>query len=688
MSLPMLTPEAAPMSPNERSFGEGMEASLQMPYPAPPWAMYVEQGNYQQLGIVNPERAQTLDKDVILNQIKEKREVSRRARQGLEQRWAYYEDLYHRRIRNTSKQEWQADVVVPEVFDTIISYRSLAKVALFGSSRWMGVTDWDSRYKQPGFTRPFEKYMRYVAERGRLREAVIPAVHQGMLLGSACASTGIDQFIRTQPEIVMIPVTNDPQQAFMMAQMGMPTERPSLQSLQRPAAQIKHRWENIWCIFPDPYASYGGDMKYLIAEYECDREDLEERLAAGLYDSLEDIGEPARRTEEYQSRLRMYELNDDYRSTGSRKRDLVQEYIGNLHDAEGNIVAKNWCVTVVNERAIVRMFPNPRFDGKTGYTWHTPIPYDGRIWGIPAIETTAEMQEHLSEILNLSIDDVKYTVLGVWTLDDMNCEEPPEDTFNMEPGRVYRGRGNFLQKPSFTSQANNAQPLFNQLKMLGQKSSRVNEYVDGTPSSRGRPSATEVQTKTTVGTQYLETVFKGFDEGMVEPMLEEQKQLIGMYGDDLTDPNLEQVLAEWGGPQLLADPYQRMLMLSQPHKIRAQGLSLVLDREQSIMKKQQFVGMLVQTGQMQAKPQAVLTAIYDLAEALGEDPTRYGYADSPEEELAAMFGMQMAAQAGGAGQGSAGAGGVTSAPSPVPPGAAQPPPSPEALHNMPMASPV
>src|SRR5690606_3894593 len=157
--------------------------------------------------------------------------------------------------------------------------------------------------------------------------------------------------------------------------------------------------------------------------------------------------------------------------------------------ADGKIVAKNWRVTVVNERAIVRMFPNPLWWGETGYVWHTPIPYDGRIWGIPAIQTTAELQEHLSEILNLSIDDVKYTILGVWTLDEMNCEEPPEDMMNMEPGRVYRGRGNFLNKPSFTTQANAAMPIFNQLKMIGAKSSRINEMVDGTPSSRGRPSA-------------------------------------------------------------------------------------------------------------------------------------------------------------------------------------------------------
>src|SRR5690606_10788744 len=217
----------------------------------------------------------------------------------------------------------------------------------------------------------------------------------------------------------------------------------------------------------------------------------------------------------------------------------------------------------------------------------------------------------------------------------------------------YRGRGNFLNKPSFTTQANAAMPIFNQLKMIGAQSSRSNEVVDGTPSSRGRPSASEVQPKTTVATQYLETVFKGFDEHLVEPALWLGYQLILQYGDDLTDPNLGQVLAEWGGPQWLADPMQRLQMLAQPFKIRAQGLSLVLDCEQSIAKKQQFVQMLMETGLAQGKPQAILTAIYDLAEALGEDPARYGFADSPDEEFAAMMGMQQAAQAGGAGQGSA-----------------------------------
>jgi hypothetical protein len=208
----------------------------------------------------------------------------------------------------------------------------------------------------------------------------------------------------------------------------------------------------------------------------------------------------------------------------------------------------------------------------------------------------------------------------------------------------------------------------------------MNEYTDGTPSSRGRASATEVQTKTMVGTQYQDNVFKGYDRHLVEPMLEEQKQLIGMHGDDLTDPKLSQVLAEWGGPGWLTDPLMRMQYLSQPHKIKAMGFSMVIDREQMVARKMQFGQFLAQVGQLEAKPQAVLTLIYDLAEGLGEDPTRYGYADSPEEEQYAM--MIMAAQAGGAGQGSAEAGSVSGAPSPMPSETAPAPPSSEALYQM------
>ena len=79
------------------------------------WDDHVSQGDPRVVGIVDTELAFSLTEEEIVKQILDCEQESEQARNSLEQDWWAWEDLYRMRNQSSEKQDWQADVIVPEV---------------------------------------------------------------------------------------------------------------------------------------------------------------------------------------------------------------------------------------------------------------------------------------------------------------------------------------------------------------------------------------------------------------------------------------------------------------------------------------------------------------------------------------------------------------------------------------------
>mgnify|MGYP001490022878 CR=1 FL=1 len=628
------------------------EASIATPFPQPPWMKYQPQGeNPETLGIVDQEKAARLSEADIVHGIIAKRKESEAQRKFLEPKWRHLEDLYHFRTRNPDKEDWQSDVILPEFYTKVRVFRSQLQSALMEPEKFFTVINEGSDY-QSGHLRALENWIYLVQRKGKLIDRLLDMWEEAAIIGNSAMKVTLEPKITHRPRVENVPV-QDPMMAQQMIQMGLPPVQQQVVAGPQQNWEINYTNCPAWFIYPDPWA-YDFYSSWCIEENEVDESTLEERKTAGLYDSIEEIGPGVQmRGGEYRSRIQRLELADSYAS--GRNRHLVTEYVGDIHDNEGHLVCKNWIVTILNEKSIVRIGPNPSWKGTSRYIWSNPIPYPGRPWGRPPMESVAEFQEEEGHLFNLMLDDAKYAVMSAFLLDDADSYEPSEyDT--IEPGKVYRGKGEFLRKLSFQTSIGHVWPVLQHMQQAGDKASQISEFVDGTPTSRGRPSAAEVQTKTASGSSYLHNLARRLEENDVERALQITADLLMQFGDETGDPRIQNIMQDFGGA-VMQDPVSRLAMLDVPYRVEVRGLSMVANREGLMNKTMQTIQLLMQLG---VQPQQIVPVVYSLITMNGMRPEQLGLPKEPEEYMQMMMGMPN--QAPGATQGGGGQ---------VPPGGGQ-----------------
>jgi hypothetical protein len=267
----------------------GGEGSVAKPNSPPPWSS--EAPEWGKLGIIRPQAAANLTEEVILEQIRQKKQAAKEARKRQELKWEYLEDSYACRIRNNAKKAWQSNLVVPDVQNTVRSFVSLNQAGLFASNNWMRLMPFDQPYPD-GFLHSLESWMRYVAQRGGLQWEWLKAASEASLLGTSWMMVSIDDIIKTTPRLTTIPP--DPQMMQMMRMQGMPPPPPNevIETRPSPRISLSTNGGQAGISTPTPTLPASTRTGPVVDEYNVDRDVIEERIMAGVYDSSKDIGEP------------------------------------------------------------------------------------------------------------------------------------------------------------------------------------------------------------------------------------------------------------------------------------------------------------------------------------------------------------------------------------------------------------
>lgn len=662
------------------------EAGILSPFPSEQWEQYVTDADPRQLGIVDVEAAQSLTPRDVIDQVIQRRDESKRARDtyGLPDDWAFYEDQYHFRVHDPYKESWQPDVQVPEVYNRIKQTHSMIKSALADPVRFFAViakrrVDVDS------------PLIRFIGDLMELqleladfrREALGYALEEGLLLGTMVVKASLEDVINYCPRVVNRPLFADPMMAFQAAMRGMPTTQPVVEAAPEHRRRLAIRHVPLRWAYPDPRAGTTKKFGYFAEEFMLPEEDIRDRVALGIYDSMEDLGSPMNLREDQRS-LAWWSQNRADRETG-RRAHAVTEYTGDIFTRDGKLVARNWIATVANEKALLRFRHNPIWSGKSRYVLGTPIPCEGRVWGRSIVEAVSEFQEEMSDLLNLMLTDARYSVIPTFVLNTSKLDDPNQ-TFTQAPGMFWKGRDKgVVEKIDFPSQANMLWPMFQGLERLGDKSSPVTEWSSGTPTARGRASASEAQIKTQNAQSFMAEVSNDLETGFIEPILELVYELVVQFGDESGDPRMSDLLEEWGGPESFRDDLFRYSLLNVPHKIQVKGISLMAQREQTLTRLMQTIQLVSQMlAQMSLPPLDLMESIYTVIMTQGFTPQQFGLPPS-SAEWRQMLQMQMAQQQqlqmmglppmGGSG---GGVGGQMGAAPEQPPTGTPGPPSPEA----------
>ena len=245
---------------------ESPEATIATPYPDASWAPFVRDGDPNALGIVDPERAFTITSEEIINQIQAAEQESSQARAGLEGDWGVWEDLYHLRYSSPDKADWQADIIVPEVYHKIQTIKSLMQGALLDPEKFFVLVKETEIFPKEQI-RFIERWIQLSQKNAGLLPALLACWEEAFLLGTGFLKVSIEDTIKSRPGVEMEQIYSDPQQAFAAAQMGMQTQRPVVATRDEVQSRIKCEKVHARHMFPDPYARN-------FYEAVCDRDSL------------------------------------------------------------------------------------------------------------------------------------------------------------------------------------------------------------------------------------------------------------------------------------------------------------------------------------------------------------------------------------------------------------------------------
>lgn len=664
----------------EPSLVSGDVPAVLRPYPQFPFPQLAQPGlDPNMSGVIDMEGAAKLSDDEIVNQILKRRDESRRGRESLEGDWRWLEALY--RNRNTEaegKQSWQSAITFQEVFNKIETAASLFKAALLDAPEWF-------RFQKrlpsadESQVRFIQRVMELVVEDAGFIDEYVQALKDALLLGTGCVRLSWEQWVETAPQLIDVPLFDDPMLMQYLAAQGQPVTRKVVSPSPRIRSGIKASHVPIWSIYPDPFADHALTGKFMIEETSMDDSDVQDGFLCGRFrpEAKSKLGSPV---------LSQYEQSERYRNTelfaakdSRRTRHLITEYWGDLTDADGKVVIKNWRVTVGNERTILRIGRNPFWSGFYPYIWTVPVRWAGRPWGRSISLPAANKQEGYNKIVNLMIDNFMYSVLQAFTY-DTTAAMSGSDIGSIEPGKVYKGRGaDFIKPLQFNANIQQGYPILNLFSQGIDEDMRINEFAEGAPTSRGRPTKFEIQQKTGRSDAIITNLARDLERHDLEPALRMMFEMYWQYGGDLANPALKELVQAWAGPVEFMSDEMRLNMLAQDFQIQVKGISGVFGRDDLIQKMQQAFQILQS---IPAPPQTLVAMTYQIIQAMGLDPQfNLWMPRSPEEfvqmqQLAAQNQQQQMANggvppAGGQSRSAGPAGG--SSPAPPPPQGPPPP---------------
>ena len=455
-----------------------------------------------------------------------------------ERREAAYElwQLYQNRQDYGNKKDWQSKIFVPKVFMSIEQATSVVKRAILQPRRLFKLEPLDPNDEIAVQNRAgVEEMLKRAIKDSNFAATYAEMIKEGFLVGLGLPKVLWEDGLRyanvstTQsyidPDYQVGPL-NNPQFIIEEKEMDLAELKELAQRVNRDAGRSVYNMREINSIKSD---GEGFERKE------------RERLRKGLQHHVE-----------------------------VDRRVNILEFWGDIIDPQTNKVKKNQLRIVANKRNMIRSQDNPFIHGRLPYVPTTPIPYPHRgSWGVSLVEPIAKMQYAYNNIINLSIDNLNFSVNKVYQYQPSNLVNPRSLT-QLYPGKLVATH-NSQDAIKEVRTSNIGQDSFAAMGLLQseiQKGTAVTEFLMGTAG--GSKTATEAELKTAQAQGIFDTMARGIEINSLAPMIEMSFDLMAQFGQI---------------PQELRGKY----------KFEVGGLSLLLVRREQTERVQTVLGLALQS---------------------------------------------------------------------------------------------
>lgn len=517
--------------------------------------------------------------------------------------------LYNNQYDFSKKADWQSKNFVPKIAMGVEAAAASLKRALIQTPDFFGVEAMTEEDKPKAIL--LEKLIKYWLDQNDFNNQFVESLKSALL-----TSLMVFKVYAVEEEI-----------------QDLKWPEPSMldfgdETVSEPVP-ISRRRKAIRIDAVDPYDFWidpTGRGKYVIQRSRIDLDDLKEAAESGDYDqkAVSEIEESfAQAQADYEQALRE---GKEGTPPPFRKSVELLEFWGDLPDQDGNLLFRNGTITIANQRWVIRgPIDNPYLHRKVPFVWGAPTTKPFSVYHRPLFRDIIGLARMQTELLNLILDGNIFAVAKAFELDLDQIYDPNEIKAGVYPGKVFKKRGSINPGMPMIREINigavpaQALSIYQLLDREIQGGTGINEIKLGLPAMRGQPTATEVQTRTAEANSLFDTMSRGLEEQIIEPILDMVYKLILQYMNDFTDPSLKEMLGQDADTLQMMSPRERFLAIKGNFKFKARGISIAMTRSQELDKVMTFLRLV---GRYPQALQGVNVAflLKKVAESLNWDP--------------------------------------------------------------------
>jgi len=516
----------------------------------------------------------------------ELKEYSNRKRYAAWTRWNEAWRLYNNQYDFSTKARWQSRNFVPKISMTVEMAASLVRRAMLDANEWFryeGTTE-TSRTMAPYL----EKLAYYYLDELRFIDRFVPPLKGGFVGSLIVLKTHLAPYIlgdETEEDV----------------ERRMRGEKAHRKIIEGPAITVS---------YPDPYDIWldpTGREMYVIEEEVMDYAMAADLVDMGVFDSEEfgKMDEDWVDTEKETRESQRKQQSSEGGKPSFRTELKLTHFWGSLPRKQGRWAIKNGHFVIANDKYLLRKpMDNPYGHKKSPYVIGSPFRRPFSVYHKGLIEDVVGLQKAMTELLNLTLDSTLFSGIKAFEIDLDQVEDPQQILNGIYPGKVFTARKGgqnteMVKTIKMDSVSRDLVSIYQMTNEEYQNNTAVTEFISGLQGGAGR-TATEVVTKTQQGMGIFSEIARNLEGSVLEPMLERVGALIVDFHEDFTSDKVWEIL----GPDLAME-----LMISAPDmrakkfeannmRVRASGITSLLNREQEIQKIGALLQNLGQFGEM------------------------------------------------------------------------------------------
>ena len=293
-----------------------------------------------------------------------------------------------------------------------------------------------------------------------------------------------------------------------------------------------------------------------------------------------------------------------------------------VSDPSGKVIDENVHFVVVNDTHLVYYGKNTLPNGAFPYSVGFPMKVLQGRYGRGYITKLRSLLSSYVESMNLLLDAFTISTLGVYEVVTSNIESGKAHLFgSVVPGRMYPvSAPNTINQVYNQSLNPNAVNLLFTIDRLIQNRSFQNEFFQGQPTQKGRPTASEITTKTQETSNFFTDIASEIERSIIEPSLELLLHTELMYmDDDFHAPLFTEDDTDTSVIKLIGKTFNERMQIVKDARIQVRGVSGKVMKMGNFQKLMQIVNVI---GNMPQVAQALDPAkfVQRIFESFDESP--------------------------------------------------------------------